>query len=198
VRANRPDIRANRAAYTVAGLAAALTLIFGTGAAWAQTGGATAPGSTTTPAPTTPTTPSGYSQVFPIASDVSHSYGDGFGASRGKRSHQGQDVFAPCGSMLVAVTNSRVIYRGSQSAAGNYVVIRSKALRQDFMYAHLQSPAPVTKGQILATGQFLGAVGDTGNARGCHLHFELWTGKWYRGGSAIDPLPTLRWWDSYS
>ena len=183
----------NRAAYIVAGLAAALTLMFGAGVASAQTGGS-APGGTTTPTPT----PSGYSQVFPIDSSVPHKYGGGFGASRGKRSHRGQDVFAACGSMLVAVAPARVIYRGRQSAAGNYVVIRSKALRQDFMYAHLQSPAPVRKGQILSTGQFLGAVGDTGNARGCHLHFEIWTGKWYRGGRAIDPLTTLRWWDSYS
>jgi murein DD-endopeptidase MepM/ murein hydrolase activator NlpD len=181
----------------VAGLAAALTLMFGTGAAWAQTGGA-APGETTSPAPTTPTAPSGYSQVFPISSTVAHKYGDGFGASRGGRGHQGQDIFAPCGSMLVAVTNARVIYRGAQRSAGNYVVLRSKALRQDFAYMHLQSPASLTKGQIVSTGQFVGAVGDTGNARGCHLHFEIWLGKWYRGGAAVDPLSTLQWWDSYS
>jgi murein DD-endopeptidase MepM/ murein hydrolase activator NlpD len=136
--------------------------------------------------------------VFPIATNVAHKYGGGFGEARGKRSHQGQDIFATCGSMLVAVAPARVVYRGSQSAAGNYVVLRSKALRQDFAYMHLQSPAPVTKGQIVSTGQFVGAVGDTGNARGCHLHFEIWSGKWYRGGSAIDPLPTLQWWDSYS
>jgi murein DD-endopeptidase MepM/ murein hydrolase activator NlpD len=172
-------------------------MAFGAGVASAQTGGA-APGDTTTTPSPTPTTPSGYSQVFPIASNVAHKYGDGMGASRGKRSHRGQDIFAPCGSMLVAVTNARVIYRGKQSAAGNYIVLRSKALRQDFAYMHLQSPAPLSKGQIVSTGQFVGAVGDTGNARGCHLHFEIWQGKWYRGGSAVDPLPTLRWWDSYS
>jgi len=188
----------NRAAYAVAGLAVALTLMFGSGAASAQTGGAAPGGTTTTPAPATPTTPSAYSQVFPIESSVPHRYGDGFGAGRGTRRHMGQDVFAACGSMLVAVAPSRVIYKGVQSSAGNYVVIRSKALHQDFAYMHLQSPAPVTKGQILATGQFLGAVGDTGNARGCHLHFEIWQGKWYRGGSAVDPLSTLQWWDSYS
>jgi murein DD-endopeptidase MepM/ murein hydrolase activator NlpD len=96
------------------------------------------------------------------------------------------------------VAPARVVYRGVQSSAGNYIVLRSKALRQDFAYMHLQSPAPLTKGQIVSTGQFVGAVGDTGNARGCHLHFEIWSGKWYRGGSAIDPLSTLQWWDSFS
>jgi murein DD-endopeptidase MepM/ murein hydrolase activator NlpD len=197
VRANRPDIRANRAAYTVAGLAAALTLMFGTGTGWAQTGGST-PGGTTSPAPSTTPTTSTSGPVFPLPPDVPHRYGDGFGASRGKRSHQGQDLFAACGSMIVSATNGKVIYRGSQSLAGNYVVIRWKWLKQDYAYMHLQSPAAVVKGQRVTAGQFIGAVGDTGNAQGCHLHFELWSGKWYRGGAAIDPLPSLQLWDSYS
>jgi murein DD-endopeptidase MepM/ murein hydrolase activator NlpD len=179
----------------VAGLAAALTLMFGTGSASAQTGGA-APGETTSPAPPPSSTTPTSGPVFPLPGP--HTYGDGFGTSRGKRSHRGQDMFAACGSMIVSATNGKVIYRGVQSAAGNYVVIRWKWLKQDYAYMHLQSPAAVVKGQRVTAGQFIGAVGDTGNARGCHLHFELWSGKWYRGGYAIDPLPSLQLWDSYS
>jgi murein DD-endopeptidase MepM/ murein hydrolase activator NlpD len=88
---------------------------------------------------------------------------------------------------------------GSQSAAGNYLVIRSKKpFRRDYVYMHLQAPAPLAKKQKVVPGQSVGAVGDTGNASGCHLHFEIWKGKWYRGGRAIDPLPTLQAWDAYS
>jgi murein DD-endopeptidase MepM/ murein hydrolase activator NlpD len=201
VRANLPDIRVDGAAYKRVGLVAALTLamtLLGSGVAWAQSGGTPPPGGTTPPPPTTPTAPTGYTQVFPIPSNIAHTYGDGFGASRGKRSHAGQDIFAPCGSMLVSVSNGRVIYRGRQSSAGNYVVIRYKWLKQDYAYMHLQAGAAVLKGQKVTVGQYIGNVGDTGNARGCHLHFELWTGKWYRGGVAIDPLPALQLWDSYS
>jgi murein DD-endopeptidase MepM/ murein hydrolase activator NlpD len=100
--------------------------------------------------------------------------------------------------MLVAVSNGKIVARGSQASAGNYVIIRYKPLKQDYVYMHLAYPAPVTKGTRVTVGQFVGAVGQTGNARGCHLHFELWMGKWYRGGRAIDPRPSLDYWDSYS
>ena len=171
----------------------------GAGVASAQTGGSAPPGSTAPTDPSTPTTSApAYSQVFPIPPSITHYYGDGFGAARSGHTHQGQDVFAPCNSMLLAVSNGKVVAKGFQSAAGNYVVLRWKYLKQDYVYAHLAYPAPVAKGQRLSVGQFIGAVGQTGNARGCHLHFELWMGKWYRGGHPIDPLATLQYWDNYS
>jgi murein DD-endopeptidase MepM/ murein hydrolase activator NlpD len=166
--------------------------------AMAQTGGSAPPGSTTTTAPTTTTTAPTYSQVFPITSSAAHYYGDGFGASRGKRSHQGQDIFAPCNTMLVSVSNGKVVAKGFQASAGHYVVIRWKWLKQDYAYMHMAYPAVVAKKQRVTVGQFIGAVGETGNASGCHLHFELWQGRWYRGGAPVDPGPSLRYWDSYS
>ena len=49
------------------------------------------------------------------------------------------------------------------------------------------------------TGQPIGEVGDTGDADGCHLHFEMWSAPgWYTGGAPIDPLPSLKAWDAYS
>ena len=39
---------------------------------------------------------------------------------------------------------------------------------------HLQEPSPLVKGARVLTGQVIGDVGDSGDARGCHLHFELW------------------------
>ena len=64
---------------------------------------------------------------------------------------------------------------------------------------HLSERPLFRTGQTVETGEQIGTVGETGNAQGCHLHFELWTAPgWYEGGSAFDPLPSLRAWDRES
>ena len=171
----------------VAALALA-TVGLGAQAATAQTGGTTTPGATTTttPTPTTGTT----AQVFPVAG--AHTFGDGFGAARSSRSHQGQDIMAACGTPLVAISRAKVKWVSYHRAAGNYVVIRNKKLHQDYFYAHLATRASVVEGQVVEPGQQIAVVGRTGNASACHLHFELWLGKWYRGGYPVDPMPYLQ------
>jgi murein DD-endopeptidase MepM/ murein hydrolase activator NlpD len=161
--------------------------------AFAQSGGVVAPGGTA--APTAPTAPAG-SMVFPVSG--SHTIGQGFGAARsGGRHHEGQDIMAACGTPLVAVSRAKVKFVSRQSLAGNYVVIRNKKLHQDYMYAHLATRASVIKGQIVQPGQQIGIVGQTGDATACHLHFELWLGKWYRGGHPVNPMPYLQTYAGY-
>jgi murein DD-endopeptidase MepM/ murein hydrolase activator NlpD len=181
-----------RGVVLLAGITVAM-VVLGSQVAFAQSGGTTAPGSTTDP--TTTTTPSGASQVFPVAGP--HTFGDGFGAARSGHTHMGQDIMAACGTPLVAVSRAKVKYVSFQRLAGNYVVLRFKKLHQDYMYAHLIAPASVAKGQIVQAGQQIGNVGQTGDATACHLHFELWLGKWYRGGHAVDPMPYLQTWAGY-
>lgn len=164
-----------------------LTLALGAEVASAQV----APPPETTPPPTT--TPSPYTQVFPVPGP--HYFGDGFGAARG---HRGQDVFAACGEPLVSVSWARVIFIGKHRRAGNYMVLRYKKLKQDYAYMHLAGKPVVRKKQKVAPGQLVGYVGQSGNASGCHLHFELWAGRWYRGGRAVNPTPHLEYWDTYS
>jgi murein DD-endopeptidase MepM/ murein hydrolase activator NlpD len=138
--------------------------------------------------------------IFPIRGR--HTVADGtgrFGAGRAGHTHQGQDVFAACGTPLVAARGGKVKFRGFQSQAGNYVVIDGAGTGKDYVYMHLKAPSPVATGDQVDTGQPIGEVGDTGDAVGCHLHFELWSAPgWYTGGSAVDPLPALRRWDAGS
>jgi murein DD-endopeptidase MepM/ murein hydrolase activator NlpD len=133
--------------------------------------------------------------MFPVGG--AHTIGQGFGAARSGHTHQGQDIMAPCGTPLVAVSRAKVKWVSSQRLAGNYVVIRNKKLHQDYMYAHLATRASVSKGQVVMPGQQVGIVGQTGDATACHLHFELWVGKWYRGGHPVNPLPYLQTYAGY-
>ena len=146
------------------------------------------------PAPPVRVPVSGY--VFPVRG--AHSMGTAenrFGASRGDRSHQGHDVLAPVGTLLVAARGGRVSHRAFQGAAGHYVVIQTND-GFDHVYMHLQAPAIVTVGQVVRAGQPIGRVGCTGHCSGAHLHFEIWAGRWYAGGRPVDPLPYLRAWDA--
>lgn len=139
----------------------------------------------------------GTTHVFPVRGK--HDYGSSgarFGSGRSGHSHQGQDVFARCGTPLVAARGGTVQFRDYHAAAGHYVVIDNDGTRADYAYMHLQSATPFRKGEEVATGQRIGSVGDSGNARGCHLHFEIWSSPgWYEGGRPIDPYRALKAWD---
>jgi murein DD-endopeptidase MepM/ murein hydrolase activator NlpD len=138
--------------------------------------------------------------VFPVRG--SHNYGQSgarFGAGRSGHSHQGQDVLSKCGTRLVAARGGTVKYKGFQSAAGNYVVIDLDDDDTDQAYMHLAQPSALEKGDHVYTNQYIGPVGDTGDATACHLHFEIWSAPgWYDGGAPLDPLPALQAWDNYS
>jgi murein DD-endopeptidase MepM/ murein hydrolase activator NlpD len=59
-----------------------------------------------------------------------------------------------------------------------------------YYYAHLDRWAEALEiGDVVAPGDLLGYVGNTGNARGTppHLHFGVYTRR-----GAMDPLPMLR------
>jgi hypothetical protein len=141
-----------------------------------------------------------YDNMFPIHGR--HVYGGAqgrFGAGRAGHSHQGQDVMAKCGTPLVAARGGVVKFKQYHAAAGNYVVIDAAGTDVDYVYMHMAEPTPFRPGDRVYTGQRIGAVGATGDAVGCHLHFELWTGPgWYDGGKPFDPLPSLKAWDSWS
>lgn len=141
-----------------------------------------------------------YDHVFPVRGP--HDFGGAgshFGSARSGHSHQGHDVFARCGVRMVAARGGRVKFAGYHAAAGNYIVIDGAGTGVDYAYMHLQQAIPFKAGDRVYTGQTIGAVGETGNAQGCHLHYEMWGAPgWYDGGSPFDPYRSLRAWDSWS
>lgn len=137
--------------------------------------------------------------LFPIR--ASHRYGDRFGEPRsGGRTHEGQDMWAGCGSELVAARGGTVQGKGYSGALyGYFVTIDGSSTQRDYFYAHMSGPSPLGDGDRVRTGERIGAVGKTGNAsgEGCQLHFELWP-HGYRDGRPVDPLGDLKHWDSWS
>ena len=120
-----------------------------------------------------------------------------FGVARnGGRTHEGFDVNAPCGTPLVAARGGVVVRAGFDPVLyGNFVILRGERTRRDYWYTHMKHTTRLRGGDRVSTGQRVGSIGATGNARsiGCHLHFEI-----HSRGRPIDPAPELHAWDRWS
>lgn len=111
---------------------------------------------------------------------------DSWGFPRsGGRTHQGVDMFAPYGTPLYAVADG-VIWRVYTNTLGGLSINLIDTEGNMYYYAHL-SAASVTSGQEVGAGQVIGAVGDSGNARGTppHLHWQFHPGN----GAPVNPYP---------
>lgn len=107
------------------------------------------------------------------------------------RQHDGIDISGTGhGSPIYASNNGTVYEVGyGHSSMGNYVEINHNNGYYT-VYMHMSS-IKVKQGQIVARGQVIGGMGNTGRSTGTHLHFSIWTGTPYRGGTVHDPLPYL-------
>ncbi|CAN5143643.1 hypothetical protein BH23BAC2_BH23BAC2_05640 [soil metagenome] len=125
--------------------------------------------------------------LFPVAGAKNTNIQSFWGATRdaGRRSHEGIDIFAARGTPVIAVTDGYITSSGERGLGGKQVWLRDQKRGQSLYYAHLDSIAPLGKTRV-KTGDTIGFVGNTGNARTTppHLHFGIYKG--YRG--AIDPL----------
>jgi murein DD-endopeptidase MepM/ murein hydrolase activator NlpD len=129
---------------------------------------------------------------FPVRGIVD--FGDSearFGAWRGGRRHEGQDVFAKEGTPLVSVRAGTVIETGNDGGRGNYIAIWSPDARLTFVYLHMRAPTRLREGDGVEAGQRIGAVGCTGSCSGYHLHLEMRQGRSV-SAKPLDPLPMLR------
>ena len=135
--------------------------------------------------------------AFPIAG--AYSLGGeaaGFGAPRAGRAHQGQDMPAARGTPVVAPYSGTIAWvRYQRNGAGHYVVLRADDER-DYVFMHMRRGSiGVAAGQVVAAGDQIGEVGNSGRSFGAHLHFEVWVGGWFeKGGDPVDPLPLLEAW----
>jgi LysM repeat protein len=90
--------------------------------------------------------------------------------------HDGVDLAGSVGDPVYAAGAGTVAYAGwSDYGYGNVVVIAHGSVFS--IYGHL-SRYNVRCGQTVDAGQQIGAMGNTGNSSGPHLHFELRSADW--------------------
>ncbi len=103
---------------------------------------------------------------------VSAAWGNSSGPHAG-RSHAGVDFAAATNEPVYAATAGKVVQVGYHGGYGKMVKVRDK-YGKSALYAHLNKYG-VKRGQKVQVGQRIGAVGNTGNSTGPHLHFEVRT-----------------------
>ena len=117
--------------------------------------------------------------------EIEDTWGD---ARSGGRVHEGADIIAPRGELVVSPTGAVVTNVGYDRSGGNYVITANPGGEQ-FYYAHLDGVAAnIAPGSVLTPADLVGYVGNTGNARqkAPHLHFGV-----YYKGRATNPHPRL-------
>jgi peptidoglycan LD-endopeptidase LytH len=125
--------------------------------------------------------------AFPVPSSAKPNIGSVWGDNRdaGVRHHEGIDIFTHFRTPVLAAADGYVTQVNENKLGGKAVFMRPAGKDYVLYYAHLDSQIAL-EGQVVRTGDTLGLMGNTGNARTTptHLHFGIYT-----NGGAINPLP---------
>ncbi len=126
---------------------------------------------------------------IPVAFGVAlYNISNTWGAPRsGGRKHEGIDIMAPRGAFIASPTEAVVTRVGKGKLGGNYVYTSNPG-GETFYFAHLDRiPSHIKAGVELEAGDFIGYVGNTGNASNTppHLHFGIYKRK------AYNPFPRI-------
>lgn len=108
----------------------------------------------------------------------------GVGRDNGARTHEGIDISATFRTPALAVANGHITRVDENNLGGKVVFLRPDEHPFSVYYAHLDSQL-VQEGQRVKTGDVVGLVGNTGNAKNTvpHLHLGIYT-----NAGPIDPL----------
>jgi murein DD-endopeptidase MepM/ murein hydrolase activator NlpD len=114
----------------------------------------------------------GFSCVDPVAGTLTSGFGyRDHPIEGGEKFHYGLDIAADEGTVITAFAAGIVTAVGQSSELGNYVMV-SHADHYATLYAHC-SRITASSGQSVQPGDPIAEVGQSGEATGPHLHFEL-------------------------
>jgi murein DD-endopeptidase MepM/ murein hydrolase activator NlpD len=123
--------------------------------------------------------------IWPVSGEISSIFGlRRFFNEQERNPHNGLDIAAPEGTDIKVTADGTVIETGDFFFSGNMVYVdHGQGLIS--LYAHL-SRIDVKPGDVLRSGDVLGAVGQTGRVTGAHLHFAV-----IANGVLVDPVYLL-------
>lgn len=107
-----------------------------------------------------------------------------FGAVRGYRLHEGLDIAASPGTLIMAPGDGLVTYTGYKGGYGNTIIL-DHGYGVSTTYAHCSSIF-AQEGDRIKRGEVIAAVGNTGSSTGPHLHYEV-----QLDGIPVDPMRYL-------
>lgn len=120
----------------------------------------------------------GFAYQTPVSGTITSAFGYREHPIEGEELfHYGLDIGADSGTVISAFAAGTVTAVGESSALGKYLVI-AHANDCSTLYAHC-SRITASSGQQVAMGDPIAEVGQTGEATGSHLHFELQQGNTY-------------------
>jgi hypothetical protein len=127
---------------------------------------------------------------WPVRGPVITRYANDDARPYARGMHRGIDIAAAVGTEVVAARGGEVTYAGPLGSAGITVAIRTDGGRYLTSYLHLEH-ADVDRGEHVAAGTRIGAVGTSGrrSASRSHLHFGVRLPD--RDHHYVDPLTLL-------
>lgn len=117
--------------------------------------------------------------IWPTSGYVSSEFGRRWG-----RQHRGIDIANSKGTAIYAACSGTVTFAGWKNSYG-YVIVINHGNGYETWYAHNSSLA-VSAGDSVKQGQYIAAMGSTGNSTGPHCHFEI-----HENGSIVNPRKYL-------
>lgn len=124
--------------------------------------------------------------IMPLNGNITSPYGERLNPfdNTTKEKHTGIDIDTNITTDVSASADGKVEKTGFDERFGNYIIIRHNKIYST-CYAHLEKPL-VKTGDVVKSGEIIAIAGETGNATGKHLHFEI-----RKEEERVDPLKYL-------
>lgn len=104
--------------------------------------------------------------------------------------HRALDIVNPYNTYgnVRAADRGKIVETGYGPVTGYYVIINHNNGFWTY-YGHMNRPCYYGVGYIVAKGEIIGQIGETGRAFGAHIHFEVRNGPYYH--NTINPWPYM-------